>query len=81
MSTLDLALSLLVVAAAAGFLVWQLAVRRQSSRRRARDAHEDSGANVVLDDKLARALAKANARKAATDETPLKGERTRSCCE
>lgn len=63
MSVLDLVLSLVVVAAAAGFLFWQLALRRRapachtsgSSTRAAEPRHS----NVVLDDKLARALARA----------------------
>lgn len=66
MSTLDLVLALVVVAAAAGFLVWQLGLRRRAPAchpSRARGAHDAAGANVVLDDKLARALARAKAKR------------------
>lgn len=67
MSALDLALALVVVAAAVGFLVWQLGLRRRppachpSGARKS--AQGNSGSNVVLDDKLARALAKAKAKR------------------
>lgn len=68
MNLLDLTLALVVVAAAAGFLVWQLALRRRQpachpSRRRARNGGVPGGPTVVLDRKLARALAKAKAKR------------------
>lgn len=73
MSTLDLTLSLLLVAGALGFLVWQLGLRQRppachpsrTHRLRAKAPLGVGGSNVRLDDKLARALAKAQARRSS----------------
>ncbi len=70
MNTLDLTLSLLLVAAALGFLVWQLGLRQRppachpsrTQRLRSTVPLGPRASNVRVDDKLARALARAQAR-------------------